>query len=121
MEWKCDSVGDFFAALDDDLNVSGAMGHLFDLIRDSNRMMDAGELSAAEARQIMSGWARIDSVLCLEPESRPIPAAVLALVEQRQQARVAKNWSESDRLRDAIASLGWNVKDTKDGPKLTPR
>jgi cysteinyl-tRNA synthetase len=46
---------------------------------------------------------------------------VLALVEQRQAARTAKEWAESDRLRDAIAALGWNVKDTKEGPKLTPK
>ena len=39
----------------------------------------------------------------------------------RQAVREAKNWAESDRLRDEIAKLGWNVKDTKDGPKLTPR
>ena len=50
-----------------------------------------------------------------------IPAEVLALVEQRQAARAAKNWAESDRLRDAIAVLGWIVKDTKDGAKLTAR
>jgi cysteinyl-tRNA synthetase len=35
--------------------------------------------------------------------------------------RAAKNWAESDRLRDAIATLGWVVKDTKEGPKLSPK
>jgi cysteinyl-tRNA synthetase len=44
----------------------------------------------------------------------------MELVRARQQVRVEKNWSESDRLRDDIAALGWVVKDTKDGPKLTP-
>jgi cysteinyl-tRNA synthetase len=46
---------------------------------------------------------------------------VQGLVNLREQARAAKNWAESDRLRDEIAALGWTVKDTKDGPKLTPR
>ena len=45
-------------------------------------------------------------------------ADVLALAEQRQQARTGKNWVESDRLRDQIAALGWTVQDTKDGQKL---
>ena len=43
-----------------------------------------------------------------------------ALVEERAAARAAKNWTESDRLRDAIAARGWIVKDTKEGARLTP-
>ncbi|HEU4743701.1 MAG TPA: hypothetical protein VFS61_00645 [Anaerolineales bacterium] len=43
---------------------------------------------------------------------------VIALVEQRLLARANKNWSESDKLRDEIASLGWSVQDSKDGYKL---
>lgn len=43
---------------------------------------------------------------------------VLNLLEQRKQARAKKDFSESDRLRDAIASLGWIVKDTKEGQQL---
>jgi hypothetical protein len=41
-----------------------------------------------------------------------------ALVDRRQAARVDKNWAESDRLRDEIESLGWQVQDTSDGAKL---
>jgi len=43
---------------------------------------------------------------------------VVALVEQRVLARANKNWSESDKLRDQIAALGWTVQDSKDGYKL---
>ena len=46
------------------------------------------------------------------------PDDVQALVERRQAARADKNWSESDRLRDEIASLGWQVQDTPEGAKL---
>jgi cysteinyl-tRNA synthetase len=111
----------FFAALDDDLNISGAMGHLFDLIRESNRAFDAGELTSGHATTLRETWRCLNAVLVFDREAAAVPAAVLALLEQRQQARTAKNWSESDRLRDEIAALGWVVKDTKDGPKLTPR
>ena len=114
-------VEQFFACLDDDLNISGAMGQLFELIRASNAALDRGEFSPAEARVLLDEWQRMESVLTLQREEAAIPAEVVALVEQRQAARVAKDWSESDRLRDAITALGWNVKDTKDGPKLTPR
>jgi len=110
----------FFAALDDDLNISGALGQMFDLIRESNSMLDRGELSPAQAAQVLSSWKRLDQVLALQREVAAVPGEVSTLVEQRQQARLAKNWAESDRLRDEIAKLGWTVKDTKDGPKLTP-
>ena len=116
-----DSADAFFAALDEDLNISGAMGKLFDLIRDTNRALDAGEISAGIAAAILDGWKRINSVLGLEREAHAPSPEVLALTEQRQVARADKQWAESDRLRDAIAAHGWVVKDTKEGPKLTPK
>ncbi len=48
------------------------------------------------------------------------PADVLALAEQREAARARRDWSRSDALRDEIAALGWEVRDTPDGPKLIP-
>ena len=44
-----------------------------------------------------------------------VPAEIQTLLDQRAEARKAKNWAESDRLRDAIAAAGWLVKDSKDG------
>ena len=79
------------------------------------------ELSPGQAAQLLTDWKRIDHVLAFQREAAAIPAEVLALVEQRQQARADKQWAESDRLRDAIAQLGWIVKDTKEGPKVSPR
>ncbi len=110
----------FFTALDDDLNISGAMGHVFDLIRESNRALDEGSLTSGQAAALTEKWTLINRVLAFEREAAAIPAEVLALVEQRQQIRAAKEWKKSDELRDAITALGWTVKDTKEGPKLTP-
>ena len=115
------SVDAFFSALDEDLNISGAMGCVFDLIRETNRALDAGGISAGIAATILDGWKRINSVLGLERDALAPSPEVLAIVEQRQTARTEKQWAESDRLRDAIAALGWVVKDTKEGPKLTPK
>lgn len=53
-----------------------------------------------------------------EIEDQQPSQEVLALLEQRQQARVGKQWAESDRLREQISALGWTVQDTKDGQKL---
>jgi hypothetical protein len=48
------------------------------------------------------------------------PAEVLALVQQREQARQQKDWATSDALRQHIAAAGWQVMDTADGPRLVP-
>ncbi len=109
----------FDESLDDDLNIAGALGHLFDAIRESNRALDKNELTAADARALREWWNRINATLALEPDATAVPEEVTQLVEARQQARAAKEWAKSDQLRDQIAALGWQVKDTKDGPKLT--
>ncbi len=61
-------------------------------------------------------WDLVNNAPELEEEQPS--AEVLALVDQRQQARANKHWAESDRLREQIAALGWTVQDTKDGQKL---
>ncbi|MFZ9933256.1 MAG: cysteine--tRNA ligase [Chthoniobacterales bacterium] len=109
----------FAAALDDDLNISAALGALFDLVRDSNRAMNHGEISPEQARGILDYWERINSVLRLEAEAAAIPSEVDALLQERHAARVAKDWAKSDALRDELLKHGWVVKDTKDGTKLT--
>jgi len=111
----------FFAALDEDLNIAGALSHLFDLIRETNSALDKGELTGAHAAQVLADWNAMNHVLAFDRDVTTIPAGVTALVAERQQARANKQWGESDRLRDAIAELGWIVKDTKEGPKLTAK
>jgi hypothetical protein len=54
-----------------------------------------------------------------EAPTRP-PAEVLALLEQREASRARRDWSQSDALRNQIAALGWEVRDTADGPELVP-
>ena len=53
-----------------------------------------------------------------EIENEQPSAEVLALLEQREKARTARQWAEADRLREQISALGWTVQDTKDGQKL---
>jgi cysteinyl-tRNA synthetase len=112
---------EFEQALDDDLNISGALGVLFESIRQTNRAMDAGEMSGDIAHAWLQWWERVNTVLALEPDSAAIPPEVTALVEQRAQARLAKEWRKSDELRDQVAALGWEVRDTKEGQKITRR
>ena len=111
----------FEEALDDDLNISAALGFLFESIRETNRAMDRNELDAASAKAWLNWWKRVNSVLALEIESAVVlPADVAQLAEHRENARREKNWKRSDELRDQILELGWETRDTKDGQKLAP-
>ena len=112
----------FAEALDDDLNISAALGFLFESIRESNRAMDQNELDPASAKTWFDWWKQINKVLGLETESEVVlPAEVAQLAKDRENARREKNWKRSDELRDRISALGWEVRDTKDGQKLAPR
>ncbi|HSH37816.1 MAG TPA: cysteine--tRNA ligase [Chthoniobacterales bacterium] len=111
----------FAEALDDDLNISAALGFLFETIRETNRALDAGTLDASAARGWLEWWNRIDTVLALTGEDTSVPPNITALVEARAQARLAKEWRKSDELRDELAALGWEIRDTKDGQKITKR
>jgi hypothetical protein len=51
----------------------------------------------------------------------PVPAEVIALVEEREAARARRDWAVADALRERIAAMGWEVKDTPEGPHLEPR
>jgi cysteinyl-tRNA synthetase len=112
----------FEKALDDDLNISAALGVLFETIRETNRAMDREELDATSATAWLKWWQRIDTVLDVEAETeiKP-PAEVLQLAKERETARHEKNWKRSDQLRDQIFALGWEARDTKDGQKLSRR
>jgi len=63
--------------------------------------------------------ADVVAAKALRMASATPPEAISNLVELREQARVEKNWSESDRLREQITDLGWQVQDTETGPQLT--
>jgi cysteinyl-tRNA synthetase len=110
----------FEDALDDDLNISAALGFLFESIRETNRAMDQNKMDAASASDWLDWWKQINTVLDLEADTDVvIPHEVAQLAEDRENARREKNWKRSDELRDRISAFGWEVRDTKDGPKLT--
>ena len=112
----------FEEALDDDLNISAALGFLFESIRETNRAMDENKLDAASANAWLDWWKRINTVLDLQGEGEiVIPQEVTQLANERENARRERNWKRSDELRERISALGWEVRDTKDGQKLASR
>ena len=110
----------FGAAMADDLNTAEAIAQLFELSREANRLADAGNLSAAGAAEVLAAFRKFDSIIgCLDvdkvPETEAIPPELARLAEQRAAARKAKNFAESDRLRDEIAARGYLIEDVPGG------
>ncbi|MFH1440120.1 MAG: cysteine--tRNA ligase [Candidatus Woesearchaeota archaeon] len=100
--------------LDDDINISGALGEFFEFIKDINKIM--GNLSAKDAKILLSFIGHLDRIFgVMEFEEDKIPADIIKLAELRQKARADKDFMESDRIRNLLAEKGYAIKDTKDG------
>jgi cysteinyl-tRNA synthetase len=114
--------GAFEEAMDDDLNVSGALAAVFEMVRSVNDRNAGGELSEADrdaALDFMDGVADVLGVrFGRAVTDEDIPAEVRALVDARDAARANKDWKESDRLRDELKAKGYAVEDTQYGRRI---
>ena len=112
-------VEKFTAAMDEDLNISGAWGAVFDWVSEHNRLLASGEIQAAEAASALAAWERIDAVLAVGRVEEPLaPADVQALLDERMAARKAKDFKRADAMRDALKAKGWSIEDTPKGARL---
>jgi cysteinyl-tRNA synthetase len=117
---KPPAVLDRFAeALADDLNISAAWGAVFDWVREANRQLAEGSLSAPIAAAYLAAWDRIDSVVAVgRPAATDAPAEITALLEARQAARKSKDFKRADAIRDELKASGWTIEDTPKGQRL---
>ena len=111
-------IENFTAALDEDLNVSSAWAVVFDWVRDCNRRLAEGAMDAAAAAAELAAWERIDTVLGVGRAEEEASAELVALMEERTEARKAKDFSRADAIRDELAEQGWTIEDTAKGPRL---
>ena len=113
-----------YEALDDDFNSPIVISHLFDACRTINQLVDRKQTitpSGLEAlRQTLNVF--VHDILGLRSEAQggsqreeAFSAAVDMLLELRAKAKAAKDWATSDAIRDRLAELGFEVKDTKEG------
>jgi cysteinyl-tRNA synthetase len=112
-------VQQFTEALDDDLNISGAWGVVFEWVRETNRRIAENSLTPAEAAAALAAWEKIDAVLGVGARAETeVPPEQLALAEARTAAKKAKDFKRADAIRDELKAKGWAIEDTAKGPKL---
>lgn len=115
-EWAKARLDEFAAAVNDDLNMPKAFAALFELVRDTN---------SHGGGPVLDVFKRMDEVLGViffgKAEKADVPAEVQALLDKRADARKAKDWALSDKLRDEIAAMGWLVKDSREGQSVSKK
>ncbi len=113
-----------YAALNDDLNSPIVISHLFDACRLINQVADKQTMITPDGLEALKRVFSLFAfdLLGLKPEAdgnaqreESFGKAVDLLLDVRQQAKAAKDWATSDKIRDDLAALGFAVKDTKDG------
>jgi cysteinyl-tRNA synthetase len=114
---------DFFDALDDDFNTPRAFAALFELVHAVNRAADGERPGVRQLEATRAEFVALLDVLGLGTlaDRAEAPPEVLALAERREQARASRDFAAADDLRERIHALGWEVRDTPEGPRVDPR
>jgi cysteinyl-tRNA synthetase len=111
--WSAPLRVEFFDALAEDFNTPRALAAAFDWVREANRSVAA--VGDADLREML-GVLALDNLL--EVERGAAPERAQALLRDREAARGASDWARADAIRDELRELGWEVRDSADGPEL---
>jgi len=110
---------EFVEKLENDFDTNSAMTVIFEFQSYVNSGIDGTVFSLEETKSlidILRSWNEVIAILdfsLLEQES--LPKEIEALAVARYEAKLQKNWTEADKIRDELASLGWKMIDEKDG------
>ena len=115
----------FITAMDDDFNTADAVSAIFELVRQINTDCDRNPLPSKEyftyTQALFDTLLDVMGIVIPQQQEEQLPAQVQELVERRAQARKEKNFALADQLRDEIAALGYEVKETRQGTQITKK
>jgi cysteinyl-tRNA synthetase len=104
----------FKTEVNQDLNVPKAIAVMWEMLK--SPIADADKKASLDYFDLVFGL----NLKLWQPKENAIPDEVTALLEQRKLSRANKNWAESDRIRDEIKRLGYELEDTSEGMKVKP-
>ncbi len=107
----------FLSYINDDMNMPGAMSVVWEIARSTKKSAKFANLLLKFDEVLGLDMKNAEKYLVKfkQNDSEELPAEIKKLVEERKNARAEKNWAKSDEIRDKIISLGYSIKDTKDG------
>jgi cysteinyl-tRNA synthetase len=105
----------FFDHLADDFNTPAALAELFPWVARAHSRLDAGESFGVGRLPEMLKALGLEGLL---EEDAPPDEEALRLLEEREAARRERDFATADARRDQLAALGWQVRDTPEGPRL---
>jgi cysteinyl-tRNA synthetase len=105
-------VSRFTAQINDDLNTPRALALIWELGK--------SDLPTSTKKATLLQFDRVLGLRAAEwqPEEAVVPDEIVGLVQQRQQARVAKRWQDADALREKVKAAGYAIDDTPQGPRV---
>lgn len=109
-------VGKFEAAMEDDFNTADAIAAIFELVKYVNTNK-TDELSGKAAKALYEILKQLCDILgiIIEKKEELLDADIEALIEERKQARKAKNFARADEIRKELADKGIILEDTRQG------
>ncbi len=109
----------FCDAMDDDLNTADALGAMFDYARAVNTFVTEprGKEALERAAKLFDDMTNVLGIL-QHSKSEEFPKEAVALLNERAEARKAKNWARADQIREELKAMGFAVEDSKEGAKL---
>jgi len=117
---SAEAISQFEAAMDDDLNTAEAMAAVFEYVRALNIALDENQLQEENRWDVAKVLEVFDTVFDVLkptelPSAGPADTEVEALIEERNQAKKARNFKRSDEIRNELFEKGIVLEDTKDG------
>jgi cysteinyl-tRNA synthetase len=102
-------------SLDDDLNLPRGLGYVFDFVREVNAALDGGEVNAHAVTVALGVLADADVHLDVLGETAQLDEEIEDLIAEREEARRARDFARSDRIREDLRRRGIVLEDSKDG------
>ena len=108
-------IEQFRLSLEDDLNISEALGALYKWVNKVFVLLDSNNINKIESKACIEVLSRIDLVLGVVDSKSDLSPEMKKLISDRELARKNKDWQESDRIRDLLKSKGVLIEDTPEG------